>query len=73
MVTANSTVMGGIHSTSVSLDDDGNNSGTFRIDNVNNLGGLGGAAGITAVAQNAGASSLIQQSIATNASVFTDD
>ena len=70
MVVANSEVMGQVHSASVTYDA-GEKDAKVKVENVNNLGGLDSAAGITTVAQNAGANSLIQQSVATNASVFT--
>jgi len=70
MVVADSKVMGGVHSASVTYKADAKDA-KVKVENVNNLGGLGGAAGITTVAQNAGSNSLIQQSVATNASVFT--
>ncbi|MGR5471141.1 dentin sialophosphoprotein, partial [Vibrio astriarenae] len=67
-VVATSEVMGSVSSTSVNYSTMEKDS-TVRVDNVNNLGGMDGASGITTVAQSAGGNALIQQSVATNASV----
>ncbi len=71
MVVASSNLMGQVYSTSVNYDSSDEDN-VLRVENVNNLGGFNNAAGITTVAQNAGANSLVQQSVATNASLFTE-
>ncbi|MGD8111542.1 hypothetical protein [Vibrio sp. TRT 17S01] len=45
--------------------------GYQRVSSANSLDGFSGTAGITTVGQNAGANSMVQQAVTTNASVFT--
>ncbi|MFH4247308.1 hypothetical protein WAI89_21380, partial [Acinetobacter baumannii] len=70
MVVASSSLMGGVTGASVIYATNADDT-RVRVENMNTLGGLGGAAGITTVGQNAGSNSLVQQSVTTNASVFT--
>ncbi|MDF4588430.1 dentin sialophosphoprotein, partial [Vibrio parahaemolyticus] len=70
MVVASSSLMGGVTGASVIYATNADDT-RVRVENINTLGGLGGAAGITTVGQNAGSNSLVQQSVTTNASVFT--
>lgn len=70
-VVASSTLGGSVSGVSV-VYGAGGNKGRVSVDNINRMDGFGSAAGIVTVAQNAGSNSLIQQSVSTNASVFTD-
>lgn len=70
-VVASSTLSGNVTGVAV-VYGAGGNQGRVTVDNINRMDGFGSAAGIVTVAQNAGSNSLIQQSVSTNASVFTD-
>ncbi|MEH0740129.1 hypothetical protein H4F05_01295 [Vibrio cholerae] len=70
-VVASSTLSGNVTGVAV-VYGAGGNQGRVSVDNINRMDGFGSAAGIVTVAQNAGSNSLIQQSVSTNASVFTD-
>ncbi|MGF1697842.1 hypothetical protein L4D20_06010 [Vibrio kyushuensis] len=70
-VIANATTLGSVAGATVVYGAGGNH-GQVSVDNMNTMNGFGSAAGITTVAQNSGGNSLVQQSVAVNASVFTD-
>lgn len=72
IVVANASLQGTITSVGVEYDGGGFLSSGVSVNNMNTMDGMNNAAGIITVSQNSGANSLTQQSVTTNASLFTE-
>jgi hypothetical protein len=72
-VVASSVLMGSVARTTVTYGMSDENKGDFNVTHSNNIdNSFSTVSGITTIGQNSGANSMVQQSVTTNASVFTD-
>jgi len=72
IVVANASLQGSITNVGVEYDGGGFLSSGVSVNNMNTMDGMNTAAGIITVSQNSGSNSLTQQSVTTNASLFTE-